>query len=115
MQYHEHVKENGTIVNVPHPITYQSSTFQASQKKWSAFTKEAYVNLIYMMFHKMIFYLKVAHIKIKCDHAPLCRFIYSVTKNVEVYNWSQEIHASIPYMDCEHIEETISLQTTFQD
>ena len=69
--YHEQVKEEGKKVNVPHPISYQSSTFQDSQKNWSALTKEAYA--IYMSFHKMVFYLKDAHVKIRCDHALLCK------------------------------------------
>ena len=32
LQYQEQVKEDGTIANVPHPITYQSCTFQCLQK-----------------------------------------------------------------------------------
>ena len=48
IQYQEHVKEDGTIVNVLHPITYQSCTFQSSQKNWSVLTKETYA--IYMSF-----------------------------------------------------------------
>ena len=38
------------MMNVPHPITYQSSTFQGWQKNWSVLTKEAYA--IYISFHK---------------------------------------------------------------
>ena len=78
MQYHEQVQEDRTIVNIPHPITYQSGTFLDSQKNWSALKKEAYA--IYMSFCKIIFYLKDAHVKIRCNHTPLCKFIYSVTK-----------------------------------
>ena len=62
--------------------------------------KEAYA--IYM-FCKVVFYLKDVHFMIWCDHAPLCKFIYSVMKNDNVNNWSQEIHAITPYIDFEHI------------
>ena len=37
-----------------------------------------------------------------CDHATLSKFMYSVTKNGSVSNWSQEIHAITPYTDFEH-------------
>ena len=57
-----------------------------------------------MSFCKMVFYLKDAHVKIRFDHAPLCRLIYSVTKNDKVDNWSQEIHAITTYIDFEHIK-----------
>ena len=102
IQYHEQVKEDGTIVNVPHPITYQSCTFQGYQKNWSAPTKDAYA--IYMSFSQNGVLFKDAHIKIKCDHAPLHKFMYSVTKNGKVNNRSQEIHAITPYIDLEHIK-----------
>ena len=73
-------------MNVPHAITYQSGTFQ-----------ELETNPIYMSFHKMVFYLKDAHVKIRCDHAPLHKFMYSVKRNDKVHNWSQEIYAITPY------------------
>ena len=60
IQYTEQIKEDGTKLKVPHPITYQSSTFQGSQKNWSTLTKEAYG--INMFFHKMVFYLKEPHV-----------------------------------------------------
>ena len=53
IQYDEQTKEDGTKLNIPHPITYQSGTFQGSQKNWSALTKEAYV--IHMSFQKWSF------------------------------------------------------------
>ena len=42
-QYHKQVKEDGTKINVPHPITDQRSTFNGSQKNCSELIKEAYV------------------------------------------------------------------------
>ena len=102
IQYYEEVKEDGTIVNVPHPITFQSGTFHGSQKNGSALANEAYV--IYMSFHKIVFYLKDAHLKIRYNHAPLCKFIYSAMKNDNVINWLLEIHAITPYIEFEHIK-----------
>ena len=52
-------KEDGTTQNVPHPITYQSGTFQGSQRNWSTLMTEA--NAIYMSFRNMVFYLKDVH------------------------------------------------------
>ena len=78
VQYAEQMKEDGTKLYIPHPIIYQSGTFQGSQKNWSTLMKEAYT--IYMPFCKMVFYLKDAHVIIWCDHAPLHKFIYSVMK-----------------------------------
>ena len=89
-------------IEVPHPMTYQSGTFQGSQKNWSTLTKEAYA--IYMSFHKMVFYLKDDHVRIRCDHTPLHTFMYSITKNDEMNNWSQEIHAKTPYINLEQIK-----------
>ena len=57
-----------------------------------------------MSFCKMVFYLKDAHVTIRCDHAPLQKLIYSVTKNDKVNNWSQDIHAIASYIDFEHIK-----------
>ena len=55
--------------------------------------------MIYMSFHKMVFYLKDANVKIRCDHTPLHEFVYSVTKNDKVNNWSHKMHAITPYID----------------
>ena len=60
IQYTEQTEENGTKIKIPYPITYESGTFQESQKNWSTLTKE----VIYMSFHKMVFYLKDADVKI---------------------------------------------------
>ena len=68
IQYMGQVKEDGTKLNVTHPITYQSGTFQGSQKNWSTLTKEAYA--IYISLCKMVFYLKEVHIMVRCDLAP---------------------------------------------
>ena len=37
-----------------------------------------------MFFCKMAFYMKEAQVMVRCDHAPLRKFIYSVTKNDKV-------------------------------
>ena len=39
-----------------------------------------------------------------CNHAPLCKFINSVTKKDKVNNCSQGIHSITPYIDFEHIK-----------
>ena len=46
----------------------------------------------------------MAHVKIRCDSAPLCKCVYSVTNNDKVNNWSQEIHVITPCIDFEHIK-----------
>ena len=102
IQYQEQIKEDGTAVKVPHAITYQSGTFQGLQKNWSALMNETYA--IYMSFHKMVFYLNYAHVKIRCDHAPLHKSMYSVTENEKTDNWPQAIHAIRPYIDFENIK-----------
>ena len=60
--------------------------------------------VIYMSFCKMVFYLKDAHIMILCNHAPLHKLIYSVTRNDKVNNWSQEIHSITLCIEFEHIK-----------
>ena len=52
----------------------------------------------------MVFYLKDSHVNIRCDNAPSCKFVYSVTKNDKVNKGSKEKHAIIPYIDFEHIK-----------
>ena len=51
----------------------------------------------------MVIFLKEAHVMIYCDHAPPCKFIYSVTKKNKVNNWSQQIHSTTPYIEFECI------------
>ena len=85
IQYQEQVKRDETILNLPYIITYKIGAFQSFEKNWSALTKEAYS--IYVSFHKMVFYLRDTHVKIRCGHAPLHKFIYSVTKNDKGNNW----------------------------
>ena len=96
IQYTEQIKEDGTKLKIHLPITYQSGTFQASQKNWSTLTKEAYA--IYMSLCKMVSFLKEAQVMVRYDHAPLQKCIYSITKNNKVNNWSQEIHAITPIL-----------------
>ena len=95
-QYTEQTKGDGTKIQILDPITYQSGTFQGFPKNWSTLRKKVFV--IYTSFHKMVFYLKDTHVMVECDHAPLCKFIYSVTKNDKANNWSQEIRSVTPYI-----------------
>ena len=74
---------------------YQGSTFQGSQNNWNALTKATYVN--YMSFHRMVSYLKDGHVKIRCDHAPLCKFVYSVTKNDKTHLIRRNTHDNTIY------------------
>ena len=74
VQYTEQEREDGSKFKVPHTITYQSRSFQGSQKKWSSLTKEAYA--IYKPFNKMVFHLKEVYVMIRCEHAPLKKFLY---------------------------------------
>ena len=90
------------IESASHPITYQSGTFQGFQKNWSTVTNESYA--IYMSFHKMVLYLKEAHVMVRCDHVPQQKFIYSVTKNDKINNWSQGFHSITLYIDFKHIK-----------
>ena len=64
----------------------------------------------------MLFYLKDTEKMIRGNHAPLHKFIYPITKNDQVNNWSQEIHSITPYIQFEHIrgKENV-LADTFQD
>ena len=55
-----------------------------------------------MSFCKMVFYLKVAHIMVRCNHVRLQKFVYSVTKNDKVNKWSQEIHSITHHIEVEH-------------
>ena len=52
----------------------------------------------------MVFYLKDAYAKTRFAYAPLHIFVYSVTENDKVNNWSQEMYAITPYIDFEHIK-----------
>ena len=69
-----------------------------------------------MSFCKMVLYLKEAHVMVRYDHAPLQKFIYSVTKNDKVNNWSQEIHVItlILILDISR-EKKMCLWTAYQD
>ena len=43
--YDEQRKDDGTKLNIPHPITYQSGTFQGSQKKLEYTNKRSLCDL----------------------------------------------------------------------
>ena len=71
------------------PIAYQSGTFKGSQLNWATLTKEAYA--IYMAFQKFSFYLEGAFTNLRCDHAPLEKFLQGKTLNNKVNNWGIEL------------------------
>ena len=71
------------------PVAYQSGTFKGSQLNWATLTKEAYA--IYMAFHKFSFYLEGALTNLRCDHAPLEKFLQGKTLNNKVNNWGIEL------------------------
>ena len=71
------------------PIAYQSGTFKGSQLNWATLTKEAYA--IYMAFRKFSFYLEGALTNLRCDHAPLEKFLQGKTLNNKVNNWGIEL------------------------
>ena len=71
------------------PIAFQSGTFKGSQLNWATLTKEAYA--IYMAFCKFSYYLEGAKTILRCDHAPLCKFLSGKTMNNKVNNWGIEL------------------------
>ena len=82
--------QNTSPTNVPdlRPVAYQSGTFKGSQLNWATLTKEAYA--IYMAFRKFSFYLEGAFTNLRCDHAPLEKFLQGKTLNNKV-NWGIEL------------------------
>ena len=99
VQYDEEMKEHGTKWNIFHPITYQSGTFQGSQKK--EYTNEGGLCNLHVIL-QMVFYLKDVNVMIQCDYAPLHKFTYSVMRNDKVINWSQAMHTVTPYINFEY-------------
>ena len=72
-------------------IVYHSGSFQDSQLAWSAFVKESFS--IFKSILRMTFYLTDSHVIIHSDHKPLQKFIYAITANDRVNDWSFQIHA----------------------
>ena len=83
-------------------ILQQSGTYTEMQERWSTIKKEAYT--IYTSFKKMVFYLRDAEVLIRSDHAPLKKFIMANTKNDQLINWCQELHAISRNIKFHHIE-----------
>ena len=52
-----------------HPVAYFSNTLQTSQRKWSAYSKEAYALVLALRHWKV--YLTGTHFIIRSDHNPL--------------------------------------------
>ena len=52
----------------------------------------------------MVFCLKDAHAMLRCDHTPLWKFVYSVTKNNKVNNWSPGICAIALHTDFKYMK-----------
>ena len=72
-------------------IVYHSGSFQGSQLAWLAFVKESFS--IFKSVLRMSFYLTDSHVIIHSDHKPLQKFIYAITANDRVNDWSFQIHA----------------------
>ena len=71
-------------------IVYHSDSFQISQLAWSVFVKESFS--IFKSILRMSFYLTDSHVIIQSDHKPLQKFIYAITANDRVNDWSFQIH-----------------------
>ena len=61
-----------------------------------------------MASKKLSHYLYKTNIIIKCDNAPLCKFLTADTLNLKVNNWGTEI-ASMSHVTFEHIIETANI------
>ena len=101
IQYSEKTKDDGTKIKIPHPITYQRGTSQGFQKNWSTLNKET--TAIYMSFQKWYFTSRKHMQWSKVIMLP-GKFVYSVTKNDKVNNWSQKMHTITPHIEFEHIK-----------
>ena len=80
IQSAEQTKEDGTKIRIPHPIIYKTGIYQGSEKYWSTLQ---YPYVIYMSFHKMVFNQMEVHVMVRCDHALLQQFVYSVTNIIK--------------------------------
>ena len=85
-------------------IVYHSGSFQGSQISWSAFVKESAA--IFKGILRMSFYLTDSDVIIHSDHKPLQKFIYAVTANDRVNDWSFQIHAVCKSIEFIHISGT---------
>ena len=83
-------------------IVYHSGNFQGSQLAWSAFVKESFS--IFKSVLRMSFYLKDSHVINHSDHKPLQKFIYAITANDQVNEWSFQIHAICRLINFEYIK-----------
>ena len=83
-------------------IVYHSGSFQGSQLAWSAFVKESFS--IFKSILRMSFYLTDSHVIIHSDHKPLQKFIYAITANNRVNDWSFQIHAICHSIHFEYIK-----------
>ena len=83
-------------------IVYHSGSFQGSQLAWSAFVKESFS--IFKSVLRMSFYLTDSHVIIHIDHKPLQKFIYTITANDRVNDWSFQIHAICRSINFEYIK-----------
>ena len=90
-------------------IAYHSGSFQGSQLAWSAFVKESFS--IFKSILRMTFYLTDSHVIIHSDHKPLQKFIYAVTANDRVNDWSFQIHAICQSINFEYIKGAANVQS----
>ena len=61
------------------PITYVSGTFVISQKNWASVMKKTHV--IYIAIMKLLYCLYDVKVTLKCDIAPLHKFLTAHTIN----------------------------------
>ena len=83
-------------------IVYHSGSLQGSQLAWSAFVKESFS--IFKSVLRMSFYLTDSHVIIHSDHKPLQKFIYAITANDRVNDWSFQIQAICRSINFEYIK-----------
>ena len=88
-------------------IVYHSGSFQGSQLAWSAFVKESAG--IFKGVLRMSFYLTDSDVIIHSDHKPLQKFIYAVTANDRVNDWSFQIHAVCKSIRFEYIKGNLNI------
>ena len=72
-------------------IVFHSGSFSWTQQNWSAFVKESMA--IFKAVLRMSFYLTDSDVLIHSDHKLLEKFVYAITANARVNDWSFQIHA----------------------
>ena len=81
----------GKEITMDHLVSYVSGLFHGSQLNWAALTKKDYA--IYMSIKISTFYLTGNEITLRSDHLPLKKFLWKMTLNNTVNDWSTEIES----------------------